>query len=121
MPAMLRGARATSRSPIASATSCCQRGSFSKTRPAGRAGGGDSSPLTVGRWPPRRTANGERPTMIGYLQGTLKTLEASRATHVTNGDGYQAHISLQTYYKLKGKREAARQIYTHGPDDTTTL
>src|SRR5437016_12667907 len=121
MPAMLRGARATSRSPIASATSCCQRGSFSKTRPAGRAGGGDSSPLTVGRWPPRRTANGERPTMIGYLQGTLKTLEASRATIVTNCVGYEVHISLQTYHKLEGQREAALEIYTHVREDTLAL
>ena len=45
--------------------------------------------------------------MIGYLQGTLKHLDASRATVVTGGVGYEVHISLQTYYKLEGQREAA--------------
>ena len=60
-------------------------------------------------------------TMISYLQGTLKTLEASRATIVTNGVGYEVHISLQTYYKLEGQREAALEIYTHVREDTLAL
>ena len=59
--------------------------------------------------------------MIGYLQGTLKNLEATRAIIVTNGVGYQVHISLQTYYKLEGQREAALEIYTHVREDTLAL
>src|SRR3989442_15763598 len=121
MRAMLRGARATSRSPIASATSCCQRGSFSKTRQAGHAGGGDKCQVRSAQCPVHVLGTGHRALMIGYLQGTLKTLEASRATIVTNGVGYEVHISLQTYYKLEGQREAALEIYTHVREDTLAL
>jgi len=59
--------------------------------------------------------------MIGYLHGALKTLEANRALIVTNGVGYEVHISLQTYYKLEGQREAALEIYTHVREDTLAL
>ena len=59
--------------------------------------------------------------MISYLQGTLKNLDATRATIVTNGVGYEVHISLQTYYKLEGQREAALEIYTHVREDTLAL
>ena len=59
--------------------------------------------------------------MIGYLQGTLKHLDASRATVVTGGVGYEVHISLQTYYKLEGQREASLEVYTHVREDTLAL
>ncbi len=59
--------------------------------------------------------------MIGYLQGTLKQLEATRAVLLVNGVGYEIHISLQTYYKLEGKREIALEIYTHVREDTLAL
>ena len=59
--------------------------------------------------------------MIGYLQGALKNLEANRATILTSGVGYEVHISLQTYYKLEGQREAALEIYTHVREDTLAL
>src|SRR6266540_2774765 len=59
--------------------------------------------------------------MISYLQGALKKLDAARATVVTNGVGYEVHISLQTYYKLEGQREVALDIYTHVREDTLAL
>lgn len=59
--------------------------------------------------------------MIGYLQGALKHLDASRAMVVTNGVGYEVHISLQTYYKLEGQHEVALDIYTHVREDTLAL
>ncbi|HEY6844507.1 MAG TPA: Holliday junction branch migration protein RuvA [Thermoanaerobaculia bacterium] len=59
--------------------------------------------------------------MIGYLQGVLKHLEANRALLLTGGVGYEVHISLQTYYKLEGQREAALEIYTHVREDTIAL
>ncbi|HUJ15131.1 MAG TPA: Holliday junction branch migration protein RuvA [Thermoanaerobaculia bacterium] len=59
--------------------------------------------------------------MIGYLQGTLKKLDANRAVLVAGGVGYEVHISLQTYYKLEGQREAALEIYTHVREDTLAL
>jgi len=59
--------------------------------------------------------------MISYLQGGLKNLEAGRITVLTNGVGYEVHISLQTYYKLEGQREAALEIYTHVREDTLAL
>src|SRR2546425_1238122 len=55
--------------------------------------------------------------MIGYLQGSLKSLDASRATIVTNGVGYEVHISLQTYYKLEGQREASAPSRLSVDDD----
>jgi len=59
--------------------------------------------------------------MIGYLQGTLKHLDATSALVVTNGVGYEVRISLQTYYKLEGQREVALEIYTHVREDTLAL
>jgi holliday junction DNA helicase RuvA len=59
--------------------------------------------------------------MIGYLQGVLKNLEANRVLVLTGGIGYEVHISLQTYYKLEGQREAALEIYTHVREDTLAL
>ncbi|HJT18064.1 MAG TPA: Holliday junction branch migration protein RuvA [Thermoanaerobaculia bacterium] len=59
--------------------------------------------------------------MIGYLQGALKSLDANRAMIVAGGVGYEVHISLQTYYKLEGQREAALEIYTHVREDALAL
>ncbi|HYS53875.1 MAG TPA: Holliday junction branch migration protein RuvA [Thermoanaerobaculia bacterium] len=59
--------------------------------------------------------------MIGYLQGTLKHLDAATALIVTDGVGYDVRISLQTYYKLEGQRDAALEIYTHVREDVLAL
>ncbi len=59
--------------------------------------------------------------MIGYLEGTLKQLDATRALVVTSGVGYEIHISLATYYRLEGKRDAALEIYTHVREDALSL
>jgi Holliday junction DNA helicase RuvA len=59
--------------------------------------------------------------MIGYLQGTLKQLETTRALVLTGGVGYEVHISLQSYYRLEGQREVALEIYTHVREDALSL
>jgi len=59
--------------------------------------------------------------VIGYLEGKLKRLDASAALIVANGVGYDVHISLQTYYKLEGKPEAALTIHTHVREDMLAL
>ncbi|HKO56356.1 MAG TPA: Holliday junction branch migration protein RuvA [Thermoanaerobaculia bacterium] len=59
--------------------------------------------------------------MIAYLQGTLKRLEATSALILVNGVGYEVHISLQTYYRLEGTREAALEVYTHVREDALSL
>ncbi len=59
--------------------------------------------------------------MIGYLQGTLKRLDATTALVLAAGVGYEVRISLQTYYKLEGTREAALEIYTHVREDMLAL
>jgi holliday junction DNA helicase RuvA len=59
--------------------------------------------------------------MIGYLEGTLKQLDATRALVVTAGVGYEVHISLSTYYRLEGKSAVAIEIYTHVREDTLAL
>ena len=59
--------------------------------------------------------------MIGYLEGTLKTLDATRALVVCGGVGYEVHISLSTYYRLEGKRDVALEIYTHVREDALAL
>jgi Holliday junction DNA helicase RuvA len=59
--------------------------------------------------------------VIGYLEGRLKRLDASTALIVANGVGYEVHISLQTYYKLEGKPEAALTIHTHVREDMLAL
>ena len=59
--------------------------------------------------------------MIGYLEGTLRQLDATRALLVAGGVGYEIHISLSTYYRLEGKRDAALDIYTHVREDTLAL
>ena len=59
--------------------------------------------------------------MIGYIEGTVRVLEATRAVVVAGGVGYEIHISLSTYYRLEGKREIALDIYTHVREDTLAL
>lgn len=59
--------------------------------------------------------------MIAYLNGTLRQLDATRALIVAAGVGYDVHISLQTYYRLEGRREAELDIYTHVREDALSL
>src|SRR6476619_7961981 len=59
--------------------------------------------------------------MIGYLEGTLKQLDATRALVLAGGVGYEIHISLQTYYKLEGQKSVALQIHTHVREDALSL
>jgi Holliday junction DNA helicase RuvA len=59
--------------------------------------------------------------MIGSLEGQLKRLDATLALVVTNGVGYEVHISLSTYYQLEGRRDVALEIYTHVREDTLAL
>ena len=59
--------------------------------------------------------------MIGWLEGTLKQLDATRALVVAGGVGYEVHISLSTYYKLEGRRDAGLEIHTHVREDTLAL
>jgi Holliday junction DNA helicase RuvA len=59
--------------------------------------------------------------MIGYLEGRLRHLEATRAMVMTNGVGYEVRISLSTYYRLEGRNEVALEIYTHVREDTLAL
>jgi Holliday junction DNA helicase RuvA len=59
--------------------------------------------------------------MIGYLEGTLKQLDATQALVMAGGVGYEVHISLSTYYRIEGKREVALEIYTHVREDALSL
>lgn len=59
--------------------------------------------------------------MIGYLEGTLKQLDATRALVLAGGVGYEVHISLSTYYRLEGRRDVALEIYTHVREDALAL
>jgi Holliday junction DNA helicase RuvA len=59
--------------------------------------------------------------MIGYLEGTLRQLDATRALVVCAGVGYEVHISLSTYYRLEGQREVSLEVYTHVREDALSL
>jgi Holliday junction DNA helicase RuvA len=59
--------------------------------------------------------------MIGYLEGTLRQLDATRALVMAHGVGYDVRISLSTYYRLEGKRDASLEIYTHVREDDISL
>ncbi len=59
--------------------------------------------------------------MIGYLEGTLKQLDATRALVMAGGVGYELHISLQTYYRIEGKPQVALEVYTHVREDALAL
>lgn len=59
--------------------------------------------------------------MIGYLSGTLKRLDATKAVILAGGVGYDVHISLSTYYELEGRRDVELDIYTHVREDALSL
>jgi Holliday junction DNA helicase RuvA len=59
--------------------------------------------------------------VIGYLEGKLKYLDATRAVVLTGGVGYEIRISLSTYYRLEGHPDAALEIYTHVREDALAL
>jgi len=59
--------------------------------------------------------------VIGYLEGTLKQLDATRAIVLAGGVGYDVRISLSTYYKLEGKRDVSMEIHTHVREDALAL
>jgi len=59
--------------------------------------------------------------VIGYLEGNLKQLDATRALVLAGGVGYELHISLQTYYRLEGKSQVALEVYTHVREDALAL
>ena len=59
--------------------------------------------------------------MIGYLEGSLKQLQATRALVMAGGVGYDVRISLSTYYRLEGKRDVELEIYTHVREDMLAL
>lgn len=59
--------------------------------------------------------------MIGYLSGTLKRLDATKAVVLAGGVGYDVHISLSTYYELEGRRDVELDIYTHVREDALSL
>jgi Holliday junction DNA helicase RuvA len=59
--------------------------------------------------------------VIGYLEGSLKQLQATRALVMAGGVGYDVRISLSTYYRLEGKHDIALEIYTHVREDTLAL
>jgi Holliday junction DNA helicase RuvA len=59
--------------------------------------------------------------MLAYIERTLRQLDATRALVVAGGVGYAIHISLQTYYRLEGKREVALDLYTYVREDTLAL
>ena len=59
--------------------------------------------------------------MIGYLEGKLRALDATRALVVAGGVGYEVHISLSTYYRLEGRADVAMDIYTHVREDALAL
>jgi Holliday junction DNA helicase RuvA len=59
--------------------------------------------------------------LISYLTGPIHHLDPNRVVVLTSGVGYEVHISLSTYYKLEGKRDAALDVYTHVREDTLAL
>jgi Holliday junction DNA helicase RuvA len=59
--------------------------------------------------------------MIGYLEGKLRELDATRALGVTGGVGYEVHSSLSTYYELEGRSDVTLEIYTHVREDALSL
>jgi Holliday junction DNA helicase RuvA len=59
--------------------------------------------------------------MIGYLEGSLKRLDATLAVVLAGGVGYSVHISLSTYYRLEGKKDVALEIFTHVREDALAL
>lgn len=59
--------------------------------------------------------------MIGYLEGSLRYLDTTRAVIMAGGVGYEVHIPLSTYYRLEGAKSASLEIYTHVREDALAL
>src|ERR1041385_2127430 len=60
-------------------------------------------------------------SVIGWLSGAVKKLDATTVLVAVGGVGYEVHISLQTYYRIEGKREVELDIYTHVREDALAL
>ncbi len=59
--------------------------------------------------------------MIGYIEGSIRTLAPERVVVVAGGVGYDIKIPVTTYYRLEGKPTAALEIYTHVREDAIAL
>jgi Holliday junction DNA helicase RuvA len=59
--------------------------------------------------------------MIGYLEGSIRSLEPERVVLVAGGVGYDVKIPVTTYYRLEGKQQASLEIYTHVREDAIAL
>lgn len=59
--------------------------------------------------------------MIGYLEGTIHSLEPDRVVVLAGGVGYAVSIPLSTYYKLERAKSAQLQIHTHVREDIIAL
>ncbi|MEM1177891.1 MAG: Holliday junction branch migration protein RuvA [Acidobacteriota bacterium] len=62
--------------------------------------------------------------MIGWLRGTLRSVEPSRVLLEAGGVGYDVHVSLSTYYELQKvpSGEAAEVfVHTHVREDALVL
>lgn len=59
--------------------------------------------------------------MIGYLEGTIRQLDANQAIVVCGGVGYLVNIPASTFYKLEGQKTASLQIHMHVREDTIAL
>ena len=59
--------------------------------------------------------------MIGYLEGTIHSLQADRVIVMAGGVGYLVQIPLSTYYKLEGQSKASLRIHTHVREDLIAL
>ncbi|MEO1369103.1 MAG: Holliday junction branch migration protein RuvA, partial [Acidobacteriota bacterium] len=62
--------------------------------------------------------------MIGWLRGTLRSVEPSRVLLETGGVGYDVHVPLSTYYELQKvpSGEAAEvYVHTHVREDALVL
>ncbi len=59
--------------------------------------------------------------MIGYLTGNLTWKEPTQVIVDVHGIGYEAHISLNTYSKIKNAEKCKLFTYLHVKEDAHTL
>jgi Holliday junction DNA helicase RuvA len=59
--------------------------------------------------------------MIGFIEGSIRSLAPERVVVVAGGVGYDIKIPVTTYYRLEGKPTAALEIYTHVREDAIAL
>lgn len=59
--------------------------------------------------------------MIGYLDGTIHTLDAGRVIVSCAGIGWDVQIPLSTFYALEGQKQARLWIHTHVREDALSL